>query len=336
MNFKNYTDLSKDILEGVKGIPSNIDLVVGIPRSGMVPAYMIGAQLNLPVTSLDTYLLGHNGSVGERKLKGPTDDFTHVLIVDDSVYSGEAITKAKIKLEEKRSAINHFFCAVYSATEDNDFVDFYFKYLPTPRVFQWNYKNHFITTQSCYDIDGVLCVDPTDEENDDGVNYRRFLLEAKPLFIPSYKIPCLVTSRLEKYRGETEAWLLKHNVDYDELIMLDLPSAKERRAKRIHGEFKANIFKEREELYFIESNWRQAKTIFELTSKPVFCAENDVLIQSKADIFYYESVLSYQNNSFFVNYYNRINTSNFTNFKSLVYLITPPIIIKLFLKLFKK
>ena len=51
MNYKSYSDLSIDILEGISKVPSSIQLVVGIPRSGMIPAYMIAAQLNLPVTS---------------------------------------------------------------------------------------------------------------------------------------------------------------------------------------------------------------------------------------------------------------------------------------------
>lgn len=50
------------------------------------------------------------------------------------------------------------------------------------------------------DIDGVLCADPTPEENDDGEKYRHFLLNTPPLFIPKVTIGTLVTSRLEKYR----------------------------------------------------------------------------------------------------------------------------------------
>lgn len=63
------------------------------------------------------------------------------------------------------------------------------------------------------DIDGVLCADPTPEENDDGEKYRHFLLNTPPLFIPKVTIGTLVTSRLEKYRPETEAWLQKNHVN---------------------------------------------------------------------------------------------------------------------------
>lgn len=298
MNYKSYSDLSTDILGGIHKVPSTIQLVVGIPRSGMVPAYMIGAQLNLPVTSLSEFISGDFGEVGERVIRVDIENINHVLIVDDSIYSGTALNKAKTKLKTKGLDIHFHYCAIYSATKENSFLDFYFKYLPQPRVFQWNYKNHFLITKSCIDIDGVLCVDPTDEENDDGGKYREFLLNAKPLFIPSYFIPCLVTSRLEKHRIETETWLLKHKVNYGELIMLDLPNAEQRRKLGIHAKFKAEVYANRKEEFFIESNWEQAKKIFKITNKSVFCTYNDVLIKTYTDIVYYENAIKYSNRFF--------------------------------------
>ncbi|OMP31161.1 phosphoribosyltransferase family protein [Mangrovimonas sp. DI 80] len=296
MNYKSYADLTIDILQGLHKIPSNIQLVVGIPRSGMIPAYMIGTQLNLPVVALEEFLKGSSGMVGERNLGITDKDISHVLIVDDSVYSGTAIQKAKEKMEGCFNNHEITFCAIYSATEAIEHIDFYFKYLPQPRAFQWNYKNCFnVASQSCYDIDGVLCIDPTEEENDDASNYRHFLLNAKPLFIPKYKIPCLVTSRLEKYRKETETWLNHHQVEYGELIMLDLPSAKERRRLGIHASFKASIYEQRVESLFVESSWHQAKDIFKITNKPVFCTENDVFIKSMTDIVYHENTITYAN-----------------------------------------
>ena len=298
MNYKSYADLSIDILNNIFKVPSSIQLIIGIPRSGMVPAYMIGAQLNLPVTSIRGFLSGSYGSKGERNIRVDLANITEVLVVDDSVYSGTAINKAKAELNEINKDIKIYYCAIYSVTKHNDLVDIYFKYLPNPRVFQWNYKNHFFNTKSCFDIDGVLCVDPTEVENDDDERYRDFLLNAKPLFIPSIKISCLVTSRLEKYRLETISWLETHKVDYDELIMLDLPNAKKRRELNIHAKFKADVFANRNEEYFIESNWEQAKDIFKISKKPVFCTFNDVLIKTYTDIVYYENAIKYSDRHF--------------------------------------
>ena len=157
-------------------------------------------------------------------------------------------------------------------------VDYFFKKLETPRLFNWNYLNHSFATNCCYDIDGVLCIDPTKEQNDDGEKYIDFIKNATPLYIPTYKIKAIVTSRLEKYRKETEEWLVKHNIKYEKLYMLNMKTAEERRQANCHASFKADIYKKiTNSGLFVESNSRQAKEIHALTGKPVICVETDVM-----------------------------------------------------------
>ncbi|WP_287092247.1 hypothetical protein [Mesorhizobium sp.] len=81
----------------------------------------------------------------------------------------------------------------------------------------------------------------TENQVDDGPAHEKFLSEALPLFGPTRKIGWLVTSRLEKYRNHTEAWLQKHDIKYDKLIMLELPSKAERQRLGVHGNFKADF-----------------------------------------------------------------------------------------------
>ena len=129
-----------------------------------------------------------------------------------------------------------------------------------------------------YDIDGVLCKDPTDEQNDDGELYKEFLLNADPLYITKYEIGALVTSRLEKYRKETETWMKNHNVHYQKLYMLDLPSKEERIKQNAHTKIKSEIYMQRDDLIlFIESSARQAEIIAKTTHKDVICVENGKL-----------------------------------------------------------
>ena len=55
MNFKNYSDLSRDIRKNLHLLSDDeYDLVVGLPRSGMVPAYMIALGLNVDCTDLNS------------------------------------------------------------------------------------------------------------------------------------------------------------------------------------------------------------------------------------------------------------------------------------------
>jgi orotate phosphoribosyltransferase len=131
----------------------------------------------------------------------------------------------------------------------------------------------WILEHSCVDIDGVLCRDPTEEENDDGPMYEDFLVNAEPLLIPSAPVGWLVTCRLEKYRDLTEQWLANHGVIYRELIMMDLPSKAARIAAGSHARFKAEVYANTNAKLFIESSAWQAYEIANRTGKPVFCLE---------------------------------------------------------------
>jgi uncharacterized HAD superfamily protein len=125
---------------------------------------------------------------------------------------------------------------------------------------------------ACVDFDGVLCLDPTKEENDDGPHYRQFLREALPLMLPTLPIGAIVSSRLEKYRGETEEWLHRHGVRYNELFLLDCASGEERQRLKPHAQFKASVFRSNPFYQvFIESDPGQARQIASLTGKSVIC-----------------------------------------------------------------
>ncbi len=248
---------------------------MGIPRSGMVPAYMIGAFLNRYVCSLDEFVSGIAYSKGIRSVRERT--VKKVLVVDDSVNDGLAMRRAKERLQGKEKEFELVYMAVYAVEKATGLVDVYADICPQPRFFQWNYMYHpGLLPQACLDIDGVLCVDPTAEENDDGEKYRQFILNARPLFVPNDKVKALVTSRLEKYRPETERWLAENGVKYEKLYMLDLPFREERIRRGAHASFKAGIYKKLKDAHlFIESNPQQAAEIRRLSGKPVICTETD-------------------------------------------------------------
>ena len=274
MNYRTYADMALHIKQILPKI-SDADLIVGIPRSGMVPAYMIGAFLNRYVCSLDEFVSGIVYSKGMRSVRERT--VKKVLVVDDSVNDGLAMRRAKERLQGKEKEFELVYMAVYAVEKATSLVDVYADICPQPRFFQWNYMYHpGLLPQACLDIDGVLCVDPTAEENDDGEKYRQFILNARPLFVPNDKVKALVTSRLEKYRPETERWLAENGVKYEKLYMLDLPSREERIRPGAHASFKAEIYKKLKDAHlFIESNPLQAAEIRRLSGKPVICTETD-------------------------------------------------------------
>lgn len=286
MYYRNIANMNEAILKRLNILPRDFDLIVGVPRSGMLPANLIALYLSKPFTDIHSFRNGHIYKSGERGQFIDVREFKKILIVDDSIASGSAMIKAKELVSEVSADFEISYCAVYVVPGKEKMVDYFFESVPLPRYFQWNILNHTVLEKSCFDIDGVLCVDPTDDQNDDGPKYRDFILNADPLYIPKAKIGVLVTSRLEKYRPETEEWMRKNNVKYDKLVMLDLPDMKARQKANNHGAHKANTYKNSAYSLFFESSLSQALEINRITGKPVFCTENFEMIFNSQSVVY--------------------------------------------------
>lgn len=281
MNYRSYAHLSEDIRRSLGRLHAgSFDLVVGIPRSGMVPAYIIGLYLNVGVTSLDGLLVNEpikSGSTRRAKVDlGFAQNAQRILLVDDSISSGESLQKTLAKIpEDLRARITTL--AVYSSQPERSDIDVFLEYVPEPRVFEWNVFHRSLLGRAGVDIDGVLCRDPLAAENDDGERYIKFLQTTEPLILPSYRIHSLVTNRLEKYRPQTEEWLARHGVQYDHLVMVDLPSAADRQKQGGHATHKANYYLKSGLDFFIESDVRQAREIARIAQKPVYCVDTTQL-----------------------------------------------------------
>ncbi len=286
MFYRNIADLNSIILKRLSILPRDFDLIVGVPRSGMLPANLLALYLNKPYTDIHSFLNGHIYKAGARGQFFDSGEFHKILIVDDSVSSGKAMIEVKEQLKPYSDRFSLSYCAVYMLPGKEDLVDYYFETVPLPRYFQWNIFNHTSLEKACFDIDGVLCADPAPGQNDDGELYRDFLLNAQPLYIPGAKIGTLVTSRLEKYRKETELWLEKNNVRYNDLLMLDLPDMAARQRANNHAEHKAGVYKSKPYVLFFESDLNQAREINRLTGKPVFCTETFEMIFDSESVVY--------------------------------------------------
>ena len=279
LNFRYVDDMDMLIRSKLAELPQ-VDCIVGVPRSGMLPATLMALYLGKPLISIEqlSYITSDKNykysarAFSEAKIR-------RILIVDDSCDSGNAMNKVKVSLALIQSVVAQFdifYCAVYVTAQGMKHVDFYLEQVDQPRVFEWNILDHNILQRSCVDMDGVLCVDPTPEENDDNERYLAFLANAKPLFIPHYQIHSIVTCRLEKYRPMTEKWLKEHGVSYKNLYMLDLPDAHARRTWGQYSEYKADIYKKSGTELFIESECFQAQMIWSMASpKPVYCVETN-------------------------------------------------------------
>lgn len=279
MEFKTFSGLNNSIIKNLDKIPKDIDIVVGVPRSGLLVANMIALYLNLPMCDIDTFLKGNMFACGTTKMtKKRIENIREakkILVVEDSVATGKSILDVKNKLQNKYEYIKKIYMAVYVDEGAIDLVDIYFEICSPPQMFEWNYLHHHVLKYACVDIDGVLCRDPLPEEDDDGEKYITFIRNVSTKLLPTVEIGYLITARLEKYRSETEQWLKKNNIKYRHLIMMNLSSSAERQLLDNYALFKANEYKRHGETgLFIESDKKQASEIARLSGKCVFCVEN--------------------------------------------------------------
>jgi uncharacterized HAD superfamily protein/hypoxanthine phosphoribosyltransferase len=273
MHYRSIDDMNQVILRNLHKVPEDVDLVVGIPRSGLLAANILSLYLNRTLTDLEGLREGRLLGKGKRNVPGfgqvTIQNARRILVVDDCVSQGTEMRRARKFIEDLGLTGRTTFLSVFSFPQNPGLSDIVFQIIPRPMCFQWSFMHTPELKQYCLDIDGVICRDATKEEDDDGPRYEQFLREATPLFLPTAEVGWLVTSRLEKYRGITEVWLARHNVRFGELIMMDLPSKAEREQSGRHAAFKAEAYKRTGAILFVESCPLVAEQVAELSGLPV-------------------------------------------------------------------
>lgn len=276
MTFTTWRQLHDDLACWERVLP-HFDFVTGVPRSGLFPASFLALRRNLPMISLPHLLenpetaaqSAYRGSVNQRRVSG-----NRLLIVDDSVSeSGKTFTAIREQLR-KQTAFDISYGAVYRASEESP-TDFYFRDLPRPRLFEWNWHRHNTLKRSLLDMDGVLCEDwPGPPEKDDDPAVIGHFRSVAPLYLPSVPILGIVTSRLEKFRAVTEQWLQKHGVLYGKLVMHPAEKASVRQKAHDNAIRKAAEYSaDSEARLFVESSEKQARSIAKICNKPVLCTD---------------------------------------------------------------
>lgn len=271
LSYITYEQLANDVRLLIRQLPQSVVLdligVLGIPRSGMLPATMIAAHLHLPLTDCYSFIrFGCRFTTSGKRLKAPPQGRT-ILVVDDSIYHGNGMTDALSVIDEANSGYHFVSAAVYRCPERQPPVHFFARDITKPRYFEWNLMQHSDMPDFMLDLDGVICYDQTVSEDE---NFALILKDADPLHLPSYPAHSICTMRLERYRLITEKWLGKHRVQYGCLHMVNM-TLDERRKTLNYGEWKGQRYKDSEAKLFIESDSKQAPIINYVSKKPVIC-----------------------------------------------------------------
>ncbi len=264
MKYISFDDLTHTIRKNIWKIPRDIDFIIGVPRSGMIAASIISSYLNVPLIDVNSFIAGLEPTGGLRLnyFTNAHQKTNKVLVIDDTVFGGTAMNATRQKLNNHND-LQFIYMCVYLEGSGINAVDIYLEdvrqYTDAENrivLYEWNIFQHherFMTT-CLYDIDGVFCVDPPDERNEE--EYLKYIADATPLFVPRTKLGGIVTYRLSKNRGITEKWLSKQGIQYEELIMFKANSWQERHDSRISPEmFKATVYNEHPNArLFVESN----------------------------------------------------------------------------------
>lgn len=271
MRFKTYEQLFHDTVHLAKRIPQ-FDLVVGVPRSGMIPATMFALHRKIRLTDLYSFAK-EEFTPGGGQMKNISGPIKSVLILEDSVTTGTSLTQTKEVIKHLTGKYDIKYASIYWAGKYP--IDYYGVQDDTMYGMEWNVFHHRVITQSCVDIDGVLAADLTNKnQDDDGKNYVDFVTNTPVLYRPTQTIHTICTSRIEKYRALTEEWLRKNKITYKKLVMSPYPNLQERMRANQDAENKAKEYASSNAILFIESSERQAKIIQQITKRTVFCTDN--------------------------------------------------------------
>lgn len=283
MNYRSIKQLARLISANLGRIPTDIDAVVGIPRSGMLVADIIGLHRSLPVVTVGDVCQRRSVEVGNRMHMSQEErnDFLRkprsLLVVDDSCGTGGTMKMTRRLLHSLDGIVKHnyFFMAAYANDQGMKWLDHWLERLEKPRFFEWNWMSNVFLTTACIDIDGVLCRDPEKIERDEesgGQRYQQFVRTVGLLRKLRQPLGTLVTSRLEKWSYDTVTWLSNHGIKYKNLVMMPFKTVRERKQYG-HARYKAEQYKRLGGSVFVESEIKQATAIHKMTRKPVFCTE---------------------------------------------------------------
>lgn len=266
--------------EWLKSFPTQYDVIVGIPRSGMFIASMIALRFGKPLSSPDLF------SQKKFWLSAKVDrqpNFAQpmkVLLVDDSINSGKSMQESEDVIRAAGGDVDITTAALIVSDETNPLVDMYYTYLKHPRIFEWNMlhrktASYFEQEKIALDMDGVICENCPSGVDVNENAYTEWIRTAKPYLIPSFEIDAIVSCRLERYRVDTEKWLSDHNVKYKELILWDIKSKKQR--KGLFAKHKIDAVLRINPAIFWESHLGQSEQIWKHTKTPVLCIDNWIL-----------------------------------------------------------
>lgn len=246
--------------------------VVGVPRSGLLPATILAQHRNIPLVPLELVLRGErpwNVPLRRSEGKARCTDFSAepkpVLVMEDTVHTGTTLQSLQARMPkigeqwQYASVLASDAEAVRKAGIQLDHV--WMDVDNTPVLTEWTIFHVPYMAFVASDLDGVLASDWQGDEVLDTSRYFDHVVTASPLIRPTFQLGAIVTGRLEQYRGMTQNWLAKYGIKYRSLVMHPAKSSLERGGPDQIARWKAEVFKHLGLSLFIESDTYQVQVM---------------------------------------------------------------------------
>jgi uncharacterized HAD superfamily protein len=286
LNFRSVAQLSDQLLHWSRTLPADIDVVAGIPRSGLLAANMLSLYMNVRLTDIDGLLEGRCFPWGIRRKK-PGDDGVagtgsfldrprKVLVLDDSLWSGRSMREARVRVTGAGLQHEILYGAVYVAPGHAADVDVCCEVLNGPRVFEWNVLHGKPLERFCVGLEGVLWQGLV--RDGERATAAPLPMERRPHLVPTGEIGWLVTALAERFRPEVEAWLQRHGIRYRNLVMSEFAN------DALHGAgaraaWKAHVYRSTDATLYVEDSFWEAVAIARLSGRHVLCTRSMQLVQ---------------------------------------------------------
>src|SRR5262245_41252597 len=99
MHFRTVNDLFGCVRRNSDKLPRDVDLVVGVPRSGIQAACAISLSIHKPFVDLNSFLQGSGAARFSRRKGLGSDQVTSgrqsILVVDDSIFHGDSMREVR-------------------------------------------------------------------------------------------------------------------------------------------------------------------------------------------------------------------------------------------------
>lgn len=287
MIYTTYAELAEDIKNNLWKVPRDIDGIIAIERSGIIPATMISKYCNIRMTTYYSFVNSDNikdcFSKGMGSFAKESKNSNKYLVVDDTICSGRQMRETINRLKQVHPEFDYITLVVYKDISNSKLfdIDIFFKERNSNLILsEWSFCSNTLPVNTLFDFDGVFVVDPPCDDNIE--EYKRYLKSPNPklnIVIANNRTPINICSyRIKKYYKETLDFLVKYGYKPGNIYMYNADTIEERNKVPSYV-YKASVYKNPSYQLFVESNDYEAQMIARLTGKPVISIEGNKLYQ---------------------------------------------------------